>query len=94
MFLIKNVKYVMIFISLNFFLAIFINAQEENNIGNNNTIKSQNLNIKKLNDLNFRYPNIKKFPFLKILKVIPNNNSLFRFSLCITNSLCEFFFSL
>tara|TARA_B100000401_G_scaffold195637_1_gene131892 strand:+ start:1079 stop:1270 length:192 start_codon:yes stop_codon:yes gene_type:complete len=35
MFLIKNVKYVMIFILLNF-LAIFINAQEENNFGNNN----------------------------------------------------------
>ena len=36
MFLIKSVKYVMIFISLNVFLAIFVNAQEENNIGNNN----------------------------------------------------------
>ncbi len=36
MFLIKNIKYVMIFISLNFFLAIFVNAQEENNIGDNN----------------------------------------------------------
>tara|TARA_B100000073_G_C23713215_1_gene564984 strand:- start:516 stop:710 length:195 start_codon:yes stop_codon:yes gene_type:complete len=36
MFLIKNVKYVMIFISLNFFLAILVNAQEENNIGDNN----------------------------------------------------------
>ena len=36
MFLIKNVKYVMIFISLNFFLAIFVNAQEENNIEDNN----------------------------------------------------------
>ena len=36
MFLIKNVKYVMIFISLNFFLTIFVNAQEENNIGDNN----------------------------------------------------------
>ncbi len=36
MFLIKNVKYVMIFILLNFFLAILVNAQEENNIGDNN----------------------------------------------------------
>ncbi len=51
------------------FNSIYLNTSK--------TIKSQNLNIKKLNDLNFRYPNIKKFPFLKILKVIPNNNSLF-----------------
>lgn len=36
MFLIKNIEYVMIFISLNFFLTIFVNAQEENNIGDNN----------------------------------------------------------
>ena len=36
MFLIKNVKYVMIFILLNFFFAILVNAQEENNIGDNN----------------------------------------------------------
>ena len=41
------------------------------------TIQSQKLNIEKLNSLNFKYPNTKKFPFLKILKIIPNNNSLF-----------------
>ena len=51
------------------FNSIYLNTSK--------TIQSQNLNIKKLNNLDFRYPNIKKFPFLKILKVIPNNSSLF-----------------
>ena len=51
------------------FNSIYLNTSK--------TIQSQNLNIKKLNNLDFRYPNIKKFPFLKILKIIPNNNSLF-----------------
>ena len=41
------------------------------------SIQSQNLDIKKLNNLNFKHPNIKKFPFLKILRIIPDKNSLF-----------------
>ncbi len=43
----------------------------------NKSIQSQNLDIKKLNNLNFKHPNIKKFPFLKILRIIPDKNSLF-----------------
>ena len=43
----------------------------------NKSIQSQNLDIKKLNNLNFKHPNIKKFPFLKILTIIPDKNSLF-----------------
>ena len=43
----------------------------------NKTIQSQNLDIKKLNNLNFKYVNVKQFPFLKILNNIPNENTLF-----------------
>ncbi len=41
------------------------------------SIQSENLNIKKLNNLNFKYVNIKQFPFIKILKDIPERNTLF-----------------
>ena len=41
------------------------------------SIKSENLDIKKLNNLNLKYINFKQFPFLKILKKIPNKNTLF-----------------
>jgi 1-deoxy-D-xylulose-5-phosphate reductoisomerase len=40
-------------------------------------IKSKNLNIKNLNDLNFQTVDKLKFPFIKILDLIPENNSLF-----------------
>ena len=41
------------------------------------SIKSENLDIKKLNNLNFKYVNVKRFPFLKILKDIPDKNTLY-----------------
>ena len=46
----------------------------------NNTkkkIKSKFLDINKLNNLNFSKPNLKKFPSLKILNLLPEKNSLF-----------------
>ena len=41
------------------------------------TILSQNLDINKLNNLNLKNINILQFPFLKILRIIPNKNTLF-----------------
>jgi len=43
----------------------------------NKPIKSENLDIKKLNNLNLKYVDVKRFPFLKILEKIPNKNTLF-----------------
>ena len=40
-------------------------------------IKSQNLNYKILNNLNFNYPNLRRYPALKILKLLPNKCTLF-----------------
>ena len=40
-------------------------------------IKSKKLDIAKINDLNFKKIDIKKFPAVKILKMLPNNHSLF-----------------
>tara|TARA_B100001057_G_scaffold489542_1_gene576016 strand:- start:5762 stop:6925 length:1164 start_codon:yes stop_codon:yes gene_type:complete len=38
---------------------------------------SKSLDIKKLNNLNLKIVNSKKFPLIKILRSIPNNNTLF-----------------
>ena len=43
----------------------------------NNTIKSKDLNLKKLNDLDFLTVNQSKFPIQKILKNLPDKTSLF-----------------
>ena len=43
----------------------------------NKSIESENLDIKKLNNLNFKHVDIKKFPFLKILNNLPDKNTLF-----------------
>ena len=40
-------------------------------------INSKKLDFKILNNLDFRYANPKKFPIIKILKMLPNNTSLF-----------------
>ena len=40
-------------------------------------IKSKKLDFKTLNNLDFRDANIKKFPLIKVLKMLPNNTSLF-----------------
>ena len=40
-------------------------------------INSKKLDLKKLNNLDFRYANLKKFPIIRILKMLPNNTSFF-----------------
>ena len=40
-------------------------------------IDSRRLNFKILNDLDFRTVNYKKFPLVRILKMLPDNSSLF-----------------
>ena len=40
-------------------------------------IKTKNLNLENLNDLKLSKIDIKKFPLIKILKILPNKNSLF-----------------
>ena len=40
-------------------------------------IKNNNINLSYLNNLNLSKPNIKRFPILKIIKLIPKNISLF-----------------
>ena len=50
-----------------------------NSLYNNNlkTIKSKKLDLKKLNNLNLKEADLKKFPLLKIIKKLPKNQSLF-----------------
>ncbi len=43
----------------------------------NKTIKSDNLNINKLNNLDFQKIDYKRFPVVKILNLLPQNHSLF-----------------
>ena len=40
-------------------------------------INSKKLDLKKLNNLDFRYANLKKFPIIRILKMLPNSTSFF-----------------
>ena len=44
---------------------------------NSKSIKTDNLNLESLNDLKLSKIDIKKFPLTKILKILPNKNSLF-----------------
>ena len=44
---------------------------------NQKYIRSNKLNIPTLNNLDFKKINYKKFPIVKILKILPNQNSLF-----------------
>ena len=50
-----------------------------NTIFNNDDKKivSNKIDLKILNDLNFSYINYKKFPMIKLLKMLPDKNSLF-----------------
>ena len=47
--------------------------------------KNKKIDIKKLNNLNLKKPNIKKFPLIKILKKVPNNYTLFETLIVSTN---------
>ncbi len=40
-------------------------------------LNSKKIDISSLNNLNFEYPNLKQYPMLKILKLLPVKNSLF-----------------
>ena len=51
----------------------------------NKTIKSKDLNIKKLNNLNLQKINKNTFPSIKTLKLIPKKNSLFETILVTSN---------
>ncbi len=56
------------------------------------TIDSKGLNLKILNDLDFRTIDFKKFPSVRILKMLPNNSSLFETILVsINDKLVELF---
>tara|TARA_B100001121_G_C18143769_1_gene369068 strand:+ start:122 stop:496 length:375 start_codon:yes stop_codon:yes gene_type:complete len=55
-------------------------------------IRSNKLNFKILNNLDFRNVDYKKFPLVKILKTLPNNTSLFETILVsINDKLVELF---
>ena len=54
-------------------------------IKNKKIIKITDRNIKKFNNLNFSIPKIKDFPILKILKLIPENESYFEIILTSLN---------
>ena len=59
-----------------------------NAIHSNNSLRklySNNLDIHKLNNLNFSSPDLNKFPSLKILKMLPKKNSLFETVLVTVN---------
>ena len=45
--------------------------------GSKNIINSKNLDFKILNHLDFRNVNLKEFPMVRVLKMLPNNTSLF-----------------
>ncbi len=50
-----------------------------------NKVSISEINLEKLNKLDLNYVNIKKFPLVKILKTIPNVNSLFETVLVSSN---------
>ena len=52
---------------------------------NKKEFKSKNLDIKKLNQLDFSLPDASRFPSLKILKMLPQKNSLFETILVTVN---------
>ena len=56
-----------------------------------NSFKTKPLNLKVLNNLNFQSVDLKKFPLLKILKILPKKNSLFETALITIN---DYFVSL
>ena len=58
---------------------------------NKNSFKTKSLNLKILNNLNFQSVDLKKFPLLRILKILPKKNSLFETALITIN---DYFVSL
>ena len=57
-----------------------------------NIITSKKLDFKILNNLDFRYANSRKFPLIKVIKILPNNSSLYETILVsINDKLVELF---
>ena len=56
-----------------------------NDDDNKKKIHSENLNVNKLNNLNFSKPDLNKFPLLKIISLLPNKISLFETVLVTVN---------
>ena len=57
-----------------------------------NIINSKKLDFKILNNLDFRYANSRKFPLIKVIKILPNNSSLYETILVsINDKLVELF---
>ena len=55
-------------------------------------INSKKLDFKILNNLDFRYANSRKFPLIKVIKILPNNSSLYETILVsINDKLVELF---
>ena len=50
-----------------------------------NIITSKKLDFKVLNNLDFRHANSRKFPLIKVIKILPNNSSLYETILVSTN---------
>ena len=53
--------------------------------GDNKNFKSKKIDINLLNNLNLNKVDNKKYPLIKILKILPNNNTLFETLLVATN---------
>jgi 1-deoxy-D-xylulose-5-phosphate reductoisomerase len=51
----------------------------------NSLLKTENIDLMKLNNLNFENVNSKKFPLIKVLSKLPNTDSLFETVLVATN---------
>ena len=64
-------------------IPIFNTVYSDNN--NNKKINSKNIQINKLNNLNFSSPNLGKFPSLKILNLLPHKISLYETILITAN---------
>ncbi len=56
-------------------------------ISENKKIKSKSINIQKLNSLSLNKINLKKYPSVKILKILPRNDSLFETALVSVNDI-------
>ena len=43
----------------------------------NQILKTKNLNVNQLNNLNLNFVDTKRYPIVKLLKILPNNHTLF-----------------
>ena len=57
----------------------------------NKKIQSKKIDLQKLNKLNLQSVNLKRFPIVKILKLLPNKNSLYETVFSANDYLVELF---